>query len=116
MAKHTGIKKLENGRFQARYFAGFDSKGKRRYPARTFDLQSDAIKWRAGQVNEKSSGRHFEIHSLTVAQYLDQWLNSKKQGLRENSWESYRQSLDDYVKPEVGHLKHVSDQATSRGC
>ena len=52
---------------------------------------------------EKSSGRHFEIHAVT--QYLDQWLNSKKQALRENSWEMYRQSLDYYVKPEIGHLK-----------
>jgi integrase len=105
MAKQTGIKKLANGRYLARYFAGFDSKGKRRYPSRAFDLQSDAIKWRAAQVGAKSSGRHFEIHGLTVGQYLDQWLNSKKQMLRENSWEMYRQSLEAYVKPEIGHIK-----------
>jgi integrase len=105
MPRQTGIKKLENGRYQARYFAGFDSKGKRRYPSRTFDLQSDAIKWRAARVNEKSSGRHFEIHGLTVGQYLDQWLASKKQVLRENSLSAYQERLNDYVKPEIGHLK-----------
>ena len=105
MPSQTGIKKLANGRYQARYFAGFDSNGKRRYPSRTFDLQSDALKWRIARVNEKNSGRHFEVHSFTVAEYLDQWLSSKKQVLRENSWYMYRQSLDDYVKPEIGQIK-----------
>lgn len=105
MPSQQGIKKLENGRYQARYFAGFDSKGKRRYPSRTFDLQSEAIRWRSARVDEKSSGRHFEIHNLTVAQYLDRWLGSKKQVLRENSWEMYRQYLSDYVKLQIGHIK-----------
>jgi hypothetical protein len=47
--RQTGIKKLSNGRYKARYFAGYDSHGKRRYPARTFDTQNDAIKWRKSQ-------------------------------------------------------------------
>jgi integrase len=105
MPKQTGIKKIANGRYQARYFAGFDSKGKRRYPSRTFDLQSDAVKWRVTEVGAKSSGRHFEIHNLTVAQLLDKWLVVKAQKLRENSLNMYRQSLDAYVKPELGHIK-----------
>ncbi len=105
MPRQTGIKKLKNGRYQARYFAGFDSKGKRRYPSRTFDLQSDAIKWRVARVNEKSTGRHFEIHGLTVSQYLDQWLSFKQQSLRGNSLHMYRRNLELYVKPEVGTIK-----------
>lgn len=100
----TGIQK-RNGRYRARYFAGFDSKGNRRYPSKTFDRLTDAIKWRAGQVNAKGSGRHFEIHNLTVSAYLDQWLSSKKQSLRENSLYMYTQTLDTYVKPIIGHLK-----------
>ena len=102
---HTGVKKLTNGRYHARYFAGFDSKGKRRYPSKTFDLQSDAIKWRAARVNEKSNGHRFEIHGLTVSQYLDQWLALKQQKLRQNSLRMYRESLDAYCKPEIGHIK-----------
>ncbi len=100
----TGIQK-RNGRYRARYFAGFDSNGRRRYPSRTFDRLADAIKWRAGQVNAKGSGRHFEIHNLTVSAYVDQWLASKKQSLRENSLYMYTQTLDTYVKPLIGHLK-----------
>ena len=103
--KHTGIKKLSNGRFQARYFAGFDSQGKRRYPSRTFDLLSDAVKWRATEVSAKNTGRGFEIHRLTVSQYLDQWLASQKQRLRENSHAMYTNTIDSYVRPYIGSLK-----------
>jgi hypothetical protein len=77
MAKHTGLQKLPNGRFRARYFAGYDSKGKRNYPAKTFDTQSEAIKWRAEQVSTKNPGRCFEGRGQTVAQYLDRWLTTK---------------------------------------
>lgn len=104
MAKHTGIKKTPNGRFQARYFGGFDSKGKRQYPARTFDTQSEAIKWRAEQVSAKTPGQ-FESHGQTLGEYLDRWLAIKKQVLRENSWEWYRSCLDLYVRPTLGHIR-----------
>lgn len=100
----TGIKK-RNGRFRARYFAGYDSKGRRSYPSRTFDRLADAIKWRASQVNAKGSGRHIEGHSLTVSQYLDQWLATRKQSLRENSWDMYSTHLRDYVTPIIGQMK-----------
>lgn len=103
--RQTGIKKLASGRYKARYFAGYDSRGKRRYPARSFDTQSQAIKWRTAQVAAKHSGRHSETHGLTVSQYLDQWLAMKAQVLRENSLYMYRQSLDTYVKPQIGKTK-----------
>lgn len=103
--RQTGIKKLPNGRFRARYFAGYDAKGKRQYPAKTFDTQSEAIRWRSEQVSAKNPGRHFEGRGQTVAQYLDRWLVMKKQVLRENSLKMYEQSLDAYVKPALGHIR-----------
>lgn len=105
MAKQTGIKKLSNGRFRARYFAGLDHAGKRQYPAKTFDTQGDAIRWRAERVGSKSPGQRIEGHSLTVGQFLDEWLAIKKQDLRENSLQAYRQSLDLYVRPALGHIR-----------
>lgn len=103
--RQTGITKLSNGRYKARYFAGYDSKGKRRYPARTFDLQSDAIKWRTSGLRAKHSGRHSESHGLTVSQYVDRWLAMKAQVLRENSLAMYEQSLKAYVVPLIGNIK-----------
>lgn len=48
--QQTGILKLPNGRFRARYFAGYNAAGKRVYPARTFDTRSAALKWRSESV------------------------------------------------------------------
>jgi integrase len=103
--RQTGIKKLSNGRYKARYFAGYDSQGKRRYPALTFDTQGDAIKWRTAQVAAKHSGRHTETHGLTVSQFLDQWLAMKAQTLRENSLAMYQNYVTAYIKPHVGSIR-----------
>ena len=103
MAKQTGILKLPNGRFRARYFAGYDAKGKRQYPAKTFDTQGEAIRWRSEQISAKGPGS-LEGHGVSVAQYLDQWL-ATKHTLRENSKNMYRQSIDSYIKPGLGHIR-----------
>lgn len=103
--RQTGIQKLSNGRYKARYFAGYDGQGKRRYPARTFDSQSDAIKWRTAAMAAKHSGRQTETHGLTVSQYLDGWLATKAQTLRENSLAMYTHYVAVYIKPQIGHLR-----------
>lgn len=103
MAKHTGIRKLPNGRFRARYFAGYDSSGKRRYPARTFDTQRAAIDWRAEHVSARSPGS-VDGCSMTLAVYLDQWLASKH-NIRENTRETYQETIENYIKPGLGRVK-----------
>lgn len=104
MAKHTGIKKLSNGRFRARYFRGYDAKtGKRVYPAKTFDTEREAREWRAAETSSRSStiigGR-----GVLLSAYLDNWL-ANKLNLRENSRESYRVAIDTYIKPKLGGIK-----------
>lgn len=103
--RQTGIKKLASGRYKARYFSGYDSKGRRQYPARSFDTQGEAIKWRTAQIASKHSGRHTETHGLTVSQYLDQWLATKAQTLRENSLAMYENYVTVYIKPHVGSVR-----------
>lgn len=103
MPKHTGIRKLSNGRFRARYFAGYDKQGKRRYPAKTFDTQRQAIDWRAEHVAAKGPGTVAGT-GLTVGAFLNQWLASKYQ-LRENTRQSYRDVIDRYIAPGLGRVK-----------
>jgi integrase len=103
MAKHTGIRKLPNGRFRARYFAGYDSKGKRRYPAKTFDTQRAALDWRAEQVSARGPGS-VDGCSTTLAAFLDQWLASKH-NIRDNTRETYSETIEQYIKPGLGNIK-----------
>lgn len=102
MAKHTGIRKLPNGRFRARYFQGYDAHGKRVYPAKTFDTEREAREWRNAEVNNRRPGS-IDSRGLTLGQYLDHWLATRL-NLRENSIKTYRAMID-YIKPLLGHVK-----------
>lgn len=103
MAKQPrGIKKLSNGRYRARYFAGYNKDGKRVYPARTFDTQREALDWLAEERPNRSGGA--SGYGLTVAAFLDQWL-AMKHNLRANSLRTYRGSIDSYIKPWLGSTR-----------
>jgi len=104
MGKHTGIKKLPNGRFRARYFRGYDSgTGKRVYPARTFDTERDARDWLASEWGAKGSSL---VHgrAITLAAYMDHWINTKP-GIRGITKRSYKSVADNYLKPMLGNIK-----------
>ena len=103
MKNPTGIKKLPNGKFQARYFAGFDSQGKRQYPSQTFDFQSEAIKWR--NEAKQTNSRVLEKHDLTVAEYLEKYLAIKRSKVREKTIETYSSVVACCVGPEIGAIK-----------
>jgi len=104
MGKHTGIKKLPNGRFRARYFRGYDSAtGKRIYPARTFDTEREARDWLAAEWGAKGSSL---VHgrSVTVGAYIDHWINTKP-GIRGITKRSYKLVAKNYIKPMLGNIK-----------
>lgn len=100
-----GIKKLSKNKYQARYFAGYDSKGKRVYPSKTFKTSGDATKWLTAKLREKHLGEYAEASTLTVAQYVDQWLVAKKQNIRENTLYTYTGYVEQYVRNEIGKMK-----------
>lgn len=94
-----GIKKLPSGRWQARYFAGFDNTGKRIYPSKSFLLQADAIKWRRDRIHEKDEGSPIEALELTVGAYLDRWLETKRLRVRGNTINNYARVCRLYIRP-----------------
>lgn len=103
MAKQPrGVKKLPNGRYRARYFAGYNRAGKRVYPARTFDTQREALDWLAEERPNRSGGA--SGYGLTVAVFMDQWL-AMKHNLRANSLRTYRGTIDSYIKPGLGSVR-----------
>lgn len=104
MAKQPrGIRRLPNGRYRARYFAGYNTAGKRVYPARTFDTQREALDWLAEERTAKRPGG-VGGHGKTLAAYLDEWL-SMKHDLRKSSLRTYRDAIENQIKPGLGHIK-----------
>lgn len=99
----TGIKKLKSGRYQARYFAGYDGAGKRNYPSKTFSRYGDAVKWRTARIREKDLGEQLETTRMTVSEYLDEWLILKA-GLRTYTLRGYYGAVNTYIRPHLGRL------------
>lgn len=100
-----GIQKLKSGRYQARYFSGYDTKGKRIYPSKTFRTHGDAVKWRNARIHEKDTGQSIEGTTLTLSDYMDQWWKVKAPELRPNSQAYYGYAIESYIKPQLGKIK-----------
>ncbi|MDX6558229.1 MAG: integrase [Blastocatellia bacterium] len=103
-----GIKKLKSGRWQGRYFAGYDPKGKRIYPSKSFLKQADAIKWRNGKIHDKETGRPSEVSDLTVEAYMKQYREKKAQRMRPNSQQAFDEYLRRYILPILGSVKLIA--------
>lgn len=95
-----GIKKLSKNKYHARYFAGYNSHGKRVYPSKTFKTRRDANTWLTAKLREKHLGAYAEASTLTLSQYIEQWFAAKKHSLRENTLYTY----DGYIRQYVGDL------------
>jgi integrase len=103
-----GIKKLANGKFQARYFAGFDANGKRTYPSQRFDRQSEAIEWLAKQKADKISGGKMAVSDskLTIGEFVDQYLEMIVPTHREVTIKTWKNILTKHVKNNpLGRVK-----------
>lgn len=105
-----GIRKLRSGKYQARYFAGYDSTGKPIYSSQTFIKQSDAVKWRTGKLHEKESGLSAESIGLTVDRYMVRWLETMRQRTRPNTLKTFQDVVRLYINPKLGgtRLRNVS--------
>lgn len=100
--KRDNIERLANGRYRARYFAGYDAQGKRICPSATFDSQSDAKDWLAEQRPTRTgSAAGF---TMTVSQLMDKWLASKHE-IRDSSRGTYVDSIELHIKPYLGHMR-----------
>jgi integrase len=100
----TGIKKLKSGRYQARYFAGYDGRGRRIDPSKTFSHYGDAVKWRTAKIREKDLGQQIELSRESIADYLNAWLEFCEKRLRHNTVKGYRQAVRCYIIPYLGEL------------
>lgn len=91
-----------------RIFLGRDSQsGKRRYHNKTIrGNKKDAQKYLNGKLREIDLGTFIEPSSVTVSEYLDQWLQAAaKPRVRERTYGWYVDLLKWYVRPALGDKK-----------
>ena len=90
-----------------RVFLGRDSRtGKRRYHNHTIrGNRKDAQKYLNGVLREIDLGTFIEPSTMTLDEYLDQWLVTAKMRVREETYFGYEASLRRYVRPALGSKK-----------
>src|SRR5215207_9234600 len=56
-------------------------------------------------MTDADRGLVFEAGALTLGDYLDKWLPSIKDTVRQRTWERYEQLVRVHIKPALGRLK-----------
>lgn len=81
---------------------------KRRQPeVGPFPTQKAAQEELNATLARLGGGAQAPDRSLLVGGYLDNWLAARKLRLKPSTWESYREAVELYFKPAVGHLRLV---------
>jgi integrase len=112
----------DHGAWWARFDAPPAADGKRRQiligPYETEKLADAAL---AKELARLGSGGHVIDRTTKVGEYLASWLDGKR-ALKKTTFDSYREAIDLYFKPGLGHLRlhdlrehHVSDLVTAMG-
>ncbi len=103
--KGTGSIRDRDGRYQAR-FSYMDGTGKRRQRSETFDTRTKARSWLNERLAEVGSGRIADAGTLTVGDYLQDWLGSLgMQQLEAATVSWYRSAVERHIIPVLGDVK-----------
>src|SRR4051812_33408086 len=97
-----------------RVFTGRDAKGKRRYFNKTVHgTKKEAEKYLTAKLRERDLGVFVESSRETLGCYLDRWLEAvAKPRVRENTYASYKEWLERYVRHTLGETKMCDLRAT----
>ncbi|MGP4026172.1 tyrosine-type recombinase/integrase [Actinomadura sp. 3N407] len=105
------IKKKGHGTWWFRYEAPASADGKRRRPrVGPFPTKEDAEKELVKELAKMGADGHASDHRMTVGQWLDRWIAGKVD-LKSSTLSSYREAVDLYHKPGLGHLRLVDLRA-----
>jgi integrase len=90
-------------RKDGRWVAQYEANGKRRYiyGKTRKDVAQKLIK----AIANREMGIVYDSQSLTVARYLDRWLDTVKDGVRTSSFRRYENMVRLHIKPHLGSVR-----------
>jgi len=123
VSKRTGV-----ATWQVRVRVGTTPDGRPEFITKTYKKLGQAKDYLIKTQQDKNEGRVVRESKLTLNQFLDKWLESIKQSVRAQTAESYRWSLEHYVRSALGgkrldqitplviqaHFQALSEQVFSR--
>lgn len=98
------IYKRKDGRWEARYIDSYDGNGKAKYKylyARTYsEVKSKLLN--AQNYIRLSSDLEKSKDNDKYEYWLDEWLYTKRLGVKESTYIRYRNTIENHIKPELG--------------
>lgn len=98
------IYKRKDGRWEARYISSYESDGKAKYKylyAHTYtEVKAKLIK--AQNHTTFSNGKEKSKDNEKYEYWLDEWLRSKRLGVKESTFIRYRNIIENHIKPDLG--------------
>ncbi|WP_405671485.1 site-specific integrase [Streptomyces canus] len=97
---------LQNGKVRYRMMvdAGRDENGKRVQLTITRDTRKEVLAERSRIENERGAGTFIVPNKITLAEWLDQWLDFKLRDVEETTIRTYRLALV-HVYDKLGHIR-----------
>jgi site-specific recombinase XerC len=84
---------------------GRGADGRRRKLAETFDTKQQALAWMRARQAEAAKGQLADAGSMTVGEWLDQWLQDKKVSVEPNTYVFYERRVRLHLRPYIGHIR-----------
>ena len=100
------ITQRADGRWMARIEAGYSSTGKR-IRRTVYGKTKKVVQNKLDEMKaKKRTGTLIEASQMTVAEWLDHWLNKvAKNSVRHSTWGDYERTVRLHIKPYIGSLK-----------
>lgn len=97
------IKKLDSGKYEVRYDT-LDAQGRRVQRRKRFSRKKEAQQFLTEVTAQVQAGTYVAPVRQTLAQYLEEWLESRRHELSGSSHYTYNKYMSTYIAPHVGHL------------
>ena len=93
-----------NGTWRGKVTVGYDDAGKQRFKWVSGKTQAEALT-KIAEIKQQLTAGTFSETKLTVAQYLERWLNEKERDLKPSTFEEYEICVERYIIPRVGRVR-----------
>ena len=71
---------------------------------KTFKLKSDALSWLRKMQSQLEHGYDYFGSMISLEEYLGQWLDVAKVGLREKTADQYNRLIQNHINPHIGDI------------
>lgn len=101
------IRKRADGRWEARFTAGFDPVGGKQVQKSVYGRTQKEVREKLTQITtELDDGTYMEPSKDTLSEWLDTWLETYvRYSVKPYTMDAYQRSCNNYIKPALGSVK-----------